>query len=1376
MDDQPDVICLPMKVDAFVLNPDVCNNSKTKIPPLSQPNYTFLRLDANEVQSDVLGHVDLHATTPCHVNRRVMDLGTNSAARSADQGFSNPTDPSLSDVSAPNFRAAPTRWLVVRTIQPDSMIPAGAIPAVQGWVIEGDRRWDLQSIPAGYDLETDFTPFVVSAADNNDNIEQQAEVFVGNKTDATIWTETGTNDSRIALSLLTSANPVFADFQPHNSNVFSMLDNFQYGPIEAPLYLQAATADYYVIGWHYNPAEDVFYIPQNVATTLGARLKACNMALGRDPSSDNWSGKTSGTRLFCHGAMYSVDWKARWTDPSTNAYVGPKRIPADDAFAAVNKTMSMAVGTTPLDAMLAYVAAHVCDTKDPLYSIEQDIVAIQALLIAQDDGVEAQLEAQDLVYNYNYARDEGGVHWHISGDDGSSTPVNPDNHTLQALEQLNATQLLLDSANRRVRALQWSLFAEWWKYVSDASQKKDAPSVQKCVTCIKDKINALGNQVTGLKSSIKTIQDSFPKLVKGTQPRFFQQKDPTLFVAGVQPGWPTDFLDSLTTRLASQIVTGSGAPDSDFQAFVTTVVPRLSLPEAMSNTVQGLLNEFILLNPTSGSTQKPGAGQFLPLYHDQVGAATGLTVQGLGWRDRWESTQPWFPLFLEWEAEYTHLPYSDWELSDRPVPGSSAYLTQVRYNIKKGINLADEIAKESAVDKRTISGRIIMLPQPGFSLATKVKQLFSNTVPEVLDKYLSKDKRDELLTGLGNLASISAPLAGFSDHLVTQVQGGHIKPSKRLLGEKAVPMQAAVKSEVSIGLDEIGLMGIQTDLTPYGSLVEYLPPDYSAFKPVTHGQFRFTKMNIIDKFGQAIHAIDPTPSDTDTPPVWPCISDFYSCQWLPAPMEDYANTVIRDKEGWCEYVQVSPQINQMSRLNANFVVRNSLATGQPWRPVMEWENPIWGWMVVNYADYGLQFFTAEGKFYREVRLGGPKGSTVPKQPFLPFGPATETKTQLDFLIAHFADPDYLQSFIDMINAASEQLAPAPDSYAEYLSSLVGKPLALTNIGFSLELATDPLTNQSTRNNVAPELPILPPGSLPPDCPDCEPLPPTPVPTSARPGHETGSVPPSTAPPNYRFKVHVGDKDRVYDGLLGYFNLAPAAKNLREGDSPQCDYDLTKIFTYYRSKNPSIANPTQAITTDNFPELDPYYLRPDSYTTGLDYSLARNAKLTILGCILDPFAALHLYSDILPIGELKLPAWAVQSALSAMTAFFHMGPLVVTADVPVYDSHYDLSSKSVDGASTEPVFPDATIGLPSLAQADWTWLQPYGVAASTSGGGRLAPGSSNTPIPGAVTVETRFMGLKLGKTDAMPRYDKGPYTAVEGYLQLSSPVTKPTTAA
>lgn len=75
-----DPLLLPVQLSAFVLNPAVCGTGKVddngaRITPITQPNYSFLRLDNSMIQSDVQNHADLHNTAPAELNSRMTDLG-----------------------------------------------------------------------------------------------------------------------------------------------------------------------------------------------------------------------------------------------------------------------------------------------------------------------------------------------------------------------------------------------------------------------------------------------------------------------------------------------------------------------------------------------------------------------------------------------------------------------------------------------------------------------------------------------------------------------------------------------------------------------------------------------------------------------------------------------------------------------------------------------------------------------------------------------------------------------------------------------------------------------------------------------------------------------------------------------------------------------------------------------------------------------------------------------------------------------------------------------------------------------------------------------------------------------------------------------------
>jgi len=556
--------------------------------------------------------------------------------------------------------------------------------------------------------------------------------------------------------------------------------------------------------------------------------------------------------------------------------------------------------------------------------VEQDLLRIQKLLHAHDDGVDAQNEADDIVYNWNYASTAGGSHYFLAASNGGkSQPTAPDPKYIAQLAILNGQQQYLDGLARQLQLLRWEMFTMWWQYMTDLAQP-DKPETRRLVKAKSDEIQNIIKQIGKVVPIVQATLGTLPPGLaqKGVLPSFYEARDPTMLVAGIESGWAWDYLNKLEARVDTQLYVSAGAPPMDcaWSEFCEAVLPRL--PSALQPVAMSLVQEFLTLNPNLSVTPVPNPGSLVPLYHDKD--KTHLLPDGTPpWRDRWEKSQAWFPLFLEWEAEYTHVPYrigdteeSLWTLGQRSAWHSDP--PKLRYGIAPGVELSDLAIQ----DKRTVSGRVLILPQPNFNLQAIVGQILDSTPPNELLKYLTEPQQKELRDHLIDLSFLSSPLSGFTDHLLTRVQGNHVKPTVRVPNEEPIPFPAAigVGNDVGFGPTQLAMMGIETDLTPYGTLVSYLKDGFCPFKPVTHGQFRFTALNIIDKFGQAIPAIDPTPTPIDVgpPPLYPCISEYYTPQ--PSNKDkSKANTVAQDGPNFCQYVQIPPSINQPARLYSTFV-------------------------------------------------------------------------------------------------------------------------------------------------------------------------------------------------------------------------------------------------------------------------------------------------------------------------------------------------------------------------------------------------------------------------------------------------------------------------
>ncbi|KAI1812466.1 hypothetical protein GGS20DRAFT_587464 [Poronia punctata] len=1484
-------ILIPVKLDAFVFNEAVCNGGpgKAKIAPIAQPNYSFLRLSDSYLQSDILYSTDLHNAAPADDNSRLNDLGTRTRRTNRQGVYLHWTIPRVyrSGTAAdrgdgernglPDFPEPPTRWLVVRHIHDLGLVKpaeaAKALKPVTGWIVESDRCRTLDGprrngelidkenvLPIDLDLQVDVSPFVSPPDDvgNGNVLDKQAEVFIGDKIDATTWQESvpakkGEDPKkRVNLQLMGSSNELFADFQPHCPNVFSIVDNFSYQTEDdsGMKYATEVSASYSVIGWNSKPDKDIAKPRGNQSREQ--RFRELKMSIkgfqnelepmAKYPKAIfEWFEQTKGgteepvTRSICHGAMYDVQWIIN---------KAPKTVLADHYASLLCDAQPVSVGSTPMDALMAYAGAHQNIDNGIKKDLEAALKRLETILLSRDDGVEAHAQATDMLYNWNYSRLDGGDQFHVaaSGDQTGKDkkPTIPKEKKKQLIER-NQLCRLRDAAMRKLKQQQWAVFSEWWLSVSRAKGNEPVKATLEPILAsikeLKEKVDWCNEQL-GIKpkeadpDTVTTTDEEVKDFEPGVHPPYHQQRDPTLLVGGVRSGWEPDYLLALLVRLDCQLPPDVLQPLPDealngWGNFLKNVI-EAKLPSDLYKSVQYLLREFVTMRTRRDEEQDDGHPQVpsmlverglfrspdeklvddlyftadgekkeperaelkpeIPLFHDRL----GLDLKGAKiWRDYWNDTQPWFPLYMEWEVEYTHVDHQDWELSTAKWWHSEH--SKLHYGVKEGLDLANkydpnvaEGQRAPVIDRRQLSGRVLILPQPSFSLQTKIAQLLSNTLPSQLKEYIPDEDLKFLDKNLQQLQFLSAPLAGFDSHMVTLEQGNHVKPSLRdpRTGMLTV-LPEAYRPKAGLNGETMPKMDIETDLTPYGRVHKPIagPEGPASFKPVAHGQFRLTKLNIFDRFGQAIHAIDPepVPYNQKTPTVAPCISDWYA-PGIKVGKEGVIipNVVEQNKTGKdqkCEYVQVPPRINQPARLNAVWTMPYTKAKpedmSQPfWRATNDWDQPIWGWVVVNYANYGLQFFLPSGAFYREVRQAGPLGAQISPE-WLPFPEPDDPEErggeqdggvaakQLARLVQALSKSQgYLLAFIAMVNAATTSKGTtAPDAYAEFRSALIGKPLALVNMGYSLELAGPAL--ESRLNDDGKVVKKL-------------------YANTAKkgvkgPGFEDND---EYDEKYYRFPVKLGDRDRAFDGLVGYFKTKSDAK---PGDALHLD----KIYSHFSPGSKayetefhkfssysaavtakSIADAEERIipiSAKNYPRLPPHYIElTDRYGSVMvepdEYEAITNEQLCVFGAIVDPFSPVHAFSGILPVKELALPNWTWEGPLDRLSAFFHMGPLLVTRDVPDFvDSRKlapgDLPPKVVENNVSKKEKASLTNGvaLPGGALEQWTWLQPYMPAPTRVG----------------ATQTEQFMPLAIDPVDQKARLERGPYTAVEGYLQMAA---------
>lgn len=213
------------------------------------------------------------------------------------------------------------------------------------------------------------------------------------------------------------------------------------------------------------------------------------------------------------------------------------------------------------------------------------------------------------------------------------------------------------------------------------------------------------------------------------------------------------------------------------------------------------------------------------------------------------------------------------------------------------------------------------------------------------------------------------------------------------------------------------------------------------------------------------------------------------------------------------------------------------------------------------------------------------------------------------------------------------------------------------------------------------------------------------------------------------------------------------------------------------------DPRVSITPGNYPRHTPYWITPDTATSPLD---RHDDKLQVLGLIMDPFLPVHAFSSILPIKQLRLPNWSVEAALKRLTAFWHVGPIVTTHDVEkAFSPERRLggdyigqlaalvagrkSEQAEDGSDRNAInggeelptvrFPlAAPVAAANGGDARFVYLQPYWREEVQTGEARMAFN------PYAIDEQAA-----AGADAAEAKLAPGPYTALEGYVQMAKPL-------
>ncbi|KAK2728924.1 hypothetical protein CKAH01_10620 [Colletotrichum kahawae] len=716
----------------------------------------------------------------------------------------------------------------------------------------------------------------------------------------------------------------------------------------------------------------------------------------------------------------------------------------------------------------------------------------------------------------------------------------------------------------------------------------------------------------------------------------------------------------------------------------------------------------------------------------------------------WSDTQPWRALFVEWEIEYWHLPKRFWALQ-RSADGKTA-----EYRIADDINISSFDGLN--LHKRTISGRSILRPNAAWPIVTLLSQLLAKVTKErVMTKAsLRTAAKDDELEALerqlkSSLQALHLAVCGLddlTDHLLTLQRGSHIVPYETreslAAGSPSTPTQDEQKLLSVLLESDDGF-----DVTPYGEATFAEPTAERDFRPVIHGQARFTKLNIIDKFGQVVSPmLTPAQSRNTQTNLYPCVGPSLACQQNTAEGGDFANSVSLDDEGASQFFQLGHRINQDARLNAYYAINSADWRGHhetaqwaqgdrtesgsvqhSWRPATEYEDPVWGWLIINFRSRGIQIYNAAGESMGEALLPNSIYSKVYWQVYYAEGDLSESDSQLNSqlrdMMQKMSDPKFLLGLWSMLADACQNISHDASGVNDHLSTLVGRPMALVNIGLALELATPVMQTQSYAD-------IRKKSEITLD--------------------------------EYKFEVMLGHKSNLCDGLVGYWPSPGLSPLDMDQPSPMAAQrpDASTIYTHFgypgrRIVDQGNVRPDRFTSPSHSPVyVSPYHVDPSDFphdAPAYARALHNHSSSVILGAIIDPFQPVNIATGILPSTSLKLAPWVVSRTLDRLRLVFRGGPLLARGDLVGIDDDgtgYGTSNPQ-NRAQREAQVPNITEG--GAGGGDWTWLQPLLQAGEQGDAG--VDGDMPVFVPYSVK----------GEPASQFPLPLGPHTVLEGFYKF-----------
>ncbi|WP_406276781.1 hypothetical protein OH799_06625 [Nocardia sp. NBC_00881] len=850
-----------------------------------------------------------------------------------------------------DFPLVPNRWLVIRRSN----------QGVRSWIVHSDFLDRRDGAVSYLDPHAD-TPTATK-------IGRAVEL-----TTATDWTEPGGTPFLTALGpgLLT-----FSVYQPYNTNVFSLHDRLD--DIDGDDRLS-----YHVVGWYSDPDRDILVAGPHSHTPFEEVMRRLEWQLA--------STFGSPRRSLYSGRALGIDWR-----PDGGVY------PSDSPIA---REIAVAIGNNTAEAASELQAQ--AGGSNALGADEAELYRAFTLGVLNDyDRADGDLFPERAAHDSGFSPVPGGYRWRAldrSGDDARAalSPAERAAEQARAAEvvaELNREQRDLDALERELADARQRLFVLW-----ALSREPKQPEVfSSRIARELDPGNAGGaaGKVTALTAQLAQRRAEVPwatdadqlaararayatdhglraglELQRVPEQPFELAVDPVLMLQGANLNAPMTRGSDLPCRVEERLVTSIGSITSTTVAADVAKVNITGLPGPMP----ALVTEFFIIDHARKTgVSLGGADGTLPEYGTEP------------WR------QPWQPLFLMWEAEYTAIPF---------VEGSAELWSFDRnYYRWQG-----EGGLEPAV---TVSGRQVLMPTSGYDQEGK------------LDNYAAG--RDDLPTPL--LTRVRAQFREL-DQLSQRLDGLSAAVGQRLSEVNAAPT-GALGELIAAGV------GLNPDPGPQ-PVFEWDDWEPSDFQELRAGHLLFTRLSVVDRFGRAVNLIDN-----------PLHFDRLIKPESMTP-EHFVGEIQTDR-----YVELGPRLLQPARLRFDFLSADTnndveLTAGA---------NPVCAWLIHNRLDRSIACYDPRGRALGDLRVvltaNGQRivhWSALPDSPIQDFDQLAERHPHAHRFLGAVKRQgptvfDAVRGLLDDTLAVIDPDGPEDQS----LAFLLGRPLALVRARLDLEL-------------------------------------------------------------------------------------------------------------------------------------------------------------------------------------------------------------------------------------------------------------------------------------------------------------------------------------